>query len=290
MRLKDFILQKAGDYIFREIKVKTDIKEQEVGILKNTYSYNDFLNLLFNLDNRDVGNFLFLTRVLDFRLWEFAENWFYKGKRGYYALAERVKDLFLNDDIKTIDFKNFKEIISPFESSSLATLRFRLFQKSVKWLVKRQEGFFDNYFERNKKPLDFCLNLFELRKFKDFHKNFYFLKPNQLLYLEYIVGRKMEKDFRGELEELTIFADCKIPAIFLKLGFIEVLRKKRLKDYKLKNNSLLENELRWASIVLGETISKILKTPSYKIDNLLWSLSQVKKLADVSLRVKTIFY
>jgi hypothetical protein len=135
--------------------------------------------------------------------------------------------------------------------------------------------------------------LFNLEKYRDFYKNFYFLKPNQLLYLEYILAKNLNKKFEDELANLTIFVDYKIPQIFINFGLIEIpkIYLIKLKEERIiKKFSLFENELRWASILLGEELSKKLKIPSYKIDNILWDLSHKIKLKIPSPKVKTIFY
>ncbi len=65
----------------------------------------------------------------------------------------------------------------------------------------------------------------------------------------------------------------------------------KLKDkIILKSHSKEEIELRSASIILGEKISKETGFPSYLIDNILWELSHKIKLKYPSPFVETIFY
>jgi hypothetical protein len=209
-------------------------------------------------------------------------------------LTERVVDLFriISPNKDRLSFAIFKKIISPKEKLYLAKLRYKIFKHCLNWL-KNYSGNFDNYFEENKNAYDFCFNLFALEKYRDFYKNFYFLKPNQLLYLEYILAKGLSKKYEDELESLTIFADYKIPQIFINFGLIEIpeIYLKKLKEKRIiKKFSLFENELRWASILLGEKLSKNLKIPSYKIDNVLWNISHKIKLKIPAPKVKTIFY
>jgi hypothetical protein len=135
--------------------------------------------------------------------------------------------------------------------------------------------------------------LLELEKYRDFYKSLYFLKPNQLLYLEYILANNLFKKYKDELETLTIFADYKIQQIFLNLGLIKLPKKyltRILKEQPLRKFSTLENELRLASILFGEMISQQLKIPAYRVDNILWWISHKIKLEIPIPKTKTIFY
>jgi len=296
--IKEFILSKSSDY---KTKIVT-IQEHSVDILNlirenlKNYEANDkFLSKIKKIDKKQRSNFVFILRSLDFRLWEFPENWRYKGEKGFWGLAERVIDLFkfISLSNKNLTFPLFKKIISPKEKLSLAKLRFKIFKSTLGWLKKKYNGSFDNYFEENKNAYEFCFNLLELEKYRDFYKSLYFLKPNQLLYLEYILANNLFKKYKDELETLTIFADYKIQQIFLNLGLIKLPKKyltRILKEQPLRKFSTLENELRLASILLGEMISQQLKIPTYRVDNILWWISHKIKLEIPAPKVKTIFY
>jgi len=296
--IKEFILSKSSDY---KTKIVT-IQEHSVDILNlirenlKNYEANDkFLSKIKKIDKKQRSNFVFILRSLDFRLWEFPENWRYKGEKGFWGLAERVIDLFkfISLSNKNLTFPLFKKIISPKEKLSLAKLRFKIFKSTLGWLNKKYNGSFDNYFEENKNAYEFCFNLLELEKYRDFYKSLYFLKPNQLLYLEYILANNLFKKYKDELETLTIFADYKIQQIFLNLGLIKLPKKyltRILKEQPLRKFSTLENELRLTSILLGEMISQQLKIPTYRVDNILWWISHKIKLEIPAPKVKTIFY
>jgi hypothetical protein len=295
--LKKFILTKNKNYKFKIIKIK-EIDRPLLDLIKknikNSTADKKFLEKLNKVEKKILGNFLFILRSLDFRLWESSGNWKYKNEKGFFGLMERLIDLFkiINPNNNQINFTLFKKIISPKESLALAKLRYKIFKTSLNFL-KKYKGNFDNYFEENKNVYEFCFNLFNLEKYRDFYKNFYFLKPNQLLYLEYILAKDLTKKYEDELESLTIFADYKIPQVFINFGLIEIpeIYLRKLKEKKIINKfSLFENELRWASILLGEKLSKNLKIPSYKIDNVLWNISHKIKLKIPAPKVKTIFY
>jgi hypothetical protein len=295
--LKEFILKRNENYKFKILKIK-EINKKFLDLIKKNIKNNNsdqkFLKKLNKLNKESLGNFLFLLRSLDFRLLEFPKNWQYKNEKGFFGLMERVIDLFkiIDSNKDNLNFNIFKKIISPKESLVLANLRYKIFRSSINWLQKYNRNF-DNYFEENKNAFDFCVNLFELEKYRDFYKNFYFLKPNQLLYLEYILARNLNKKYKNELENLTIFADYKIIQIFINFGLIEMPQKYLLKLKKekfIRKFCLFENELRFASILLGEELSKKLNIPSYKIDNILWWSSHKVKLKIPAPKVKTIFY
>jgi hypothetical protein len=65
---------------------------------------------------------------------------------------------------------------------------------------------------------------------------------------------------------------------------------KILKKQPIRKFSTFENELRLASILLGEMISQKLKIPAYRVDNILWWISHKIKLEIPAPKVKTIFY
>jgi len=296
--LKEFILKKSSDY---KTKIVT-IQEPSVDILslirKNLKNYeadDKFLSKIKKIDKKQRSNFVFILRSLDFRLCEFPENWRYKEEKGFWGLTERVIDLFkfISLGNKNLTFPLFKKIVSPKEGLALAKLRFKIFKSTLGWLNKKYNGSFDNYFEENKNAYEFCFNLLELEEYRDFYKNLYFLKPNQLLYLEYILANNLFKKYKDELETLTIFVDDKIQQIFLNFGLIKLPKKyltRILKEQPLRKFSTLENELRLASILLGEMISQKLKIPAYRVDNILWWISHKIKLEIPAPKVKTIFY
>ncbi|GIW66555.1 MAG: hypothetical protein KatS3mg095_0453 [Candidatus Parcubacteria bacterium] len=292
MKLKNFILNKNKNYQFKIIKIN-EFDDYFLKLLKKEKTdFIKFQQYLKDIESKKLTTFLFFLRILDFRLWEHDKNWEFKNEEGFYGLLLRTKDLF-KIDLNKIDFINFKKIISPKENESLARLRYKIFKQSLSWLNKNYDGDFKNYFEENKKPLNFCLNLLQLEKFQDYYQNFYFLKPNQLLYLELIIGNKLEKKFKNELEELTIFADYKLPQLFINFNLINLPTHilDKIKNGKIiKTHSILENELRWASIIVGENLSKKMNLPSYLIDNLIWNLSHKVKLKTPYSKVKTIFY
>ena len=292
--LKGFIIEKLKDYKFKLVKINEPSSEF-LNLIKNhkSSSNHKFKEKLKKIRENDLANFIFLLRVLDFRLWEFKENWKYRDEVDFWGLMERLIDLIKIENLLNINFTTFKKIISPKESLTLAKLRYRIFKNSLNWLYKNYDGDFLNYFEENKKPLDFCLNLLKLEKFQDYYNNIYFLKPNQLLYLEFIISKNLLKKFESELNELTIFADYKLVQTFLNFGII-YLPKKYLEKIKrgkiIKKQSILENELRAGAIFVGEILVQKLKLPSYLIDNLIWDLSHKIKLKIPHPKVKTIFY
>jgi len=293
--IKNYILEKNENYRFKIVKIG-EIDKKFINLIrkniKNNAAEEKFLEKLKKIDKKILGNFVFLLKSIDFRIWEFPENWKFKSESGFFGLMERMIELIKITSFKNIKFSNFRKAISPKEGLSLAKLRYKIFKLSLS-KIRKYDGNFDNYFEENNKAFDFCFNLFDLEKYKDFYKNFYFLKPNQLLYLEYVLAKGFKNKYSDELENLTIFADYKIPQIFINFGLIKIPSKylKKIKEGGIiKKFSLFENELRFASILLGEEISRKLEIPSYKVDNILWWFSNKIKLKIPAPKVKTIFY
>lgn len=294
MILKKIILKKALSYKFSIVKINPPsknilniIKKERYPFHLNTRKFKEKIKKLKNKTN--ISNFIFILRSLDFSLWKYPKNWHYKNEKGFFALMERTIDLFSK---KNNDFKEFKKLISPKEDLKLARLRYKIFRSSVEFLNKYDNDFF-NYFRENKEPKNFCLNLFQLKKFQDRYKNLYFLKPNQLLYLELAVGKNLEKKLSEKLEELTIFADWRIIQLFLNLGLIELpppYLKKIKNKQTIKNHSVLENELRLGAIFLGEKLAQKTGLPSFIVDGILWSVARTKNLKIPYPRVLTIFY
>jgi len=302
MIIKNLILKNISNYKFKILKINflldklLDLIRKN---LKNLEADQKFLNKINKVDKNNLDNFIFLLRALDFRLLDYPQNWKYKNEKGFFGLTERIINLFniinfnqKQTDYSKINFLTFKKIVSPKENITLAKLRHKIFKDCLSWLQNYDNNFY-NYFEENKTAFNFCLNLFNLEKFRDFYKNLYFLKPNQLLYFEYILAKKLTNKFKDELESLTIFADYKIPQILISFGLIELPNRYLIKIKKgkiIRKFSLFENELRLASILLGEEIGLKLKIPSYRIDNILWWLSHKIKLKIPVLKIKTIFY
>ncbi|MCS7200978.1 MAG: queuosine salvage family protein [Patescibacteria group bacterium] len=292
MKLKDYILSNSNN--LKIVRINKPGKEF-LSLLKKGKMDFDFFESIINknLEIKKIPNFIFFVRVLDFRLWEFPENWKFHGYNEFYGLVERVKVLFSLRNLESITFNLFKKVISPLESNSLAKVRYKLFKEAKYWLDKNYQCDFENYFIENKDPFKFSFNLTSMKKFQDYYENSYFLKPNQLLYLEYLIARKIHKVFYHNLEELTIFSDYRIAQVLLNFQVISLDEKylNKIKSKKnIRKNSLLENELRKASIAAGEIISEKLKIPSFIVDNLIWNLSQKIKLKIPFHRTKTIFY
>ncbi len=295
MKLKEFILN----------SLNIDFKTLELGepnqafldLVKKTKIKTDdlFYQFLKKEKPQKRANLVFLIRALDFQLWRFPKNWeFFKGPN-FFSLLKRTQKLF-SFDFQKINFSIFKRIISPKEDLKLARKRFFVFKEVLSFL-KKYDFDFNKFFEENKKPFNFSLGLTQLKSFQDFYRNFYFLKPNQLLYYEYLLAFDKTKEFKKELEELTIFSDDYLARLFIHFNLIKPKPKyfQLIKNRQLiKSKSRFEIEFRAASVILGEKISRHLHLPSYLVDNILWELSQKlaskNKLKYPGPKVETIFY
>lgn len=108
-----------------------------------------------------------------------------------------------------------------------------------------------------------------------------------------ILAKNLTKKYENELSELTVFADYKLPQLFLNFNLIvpsKIYFQKIKKRKIIKSKSLFEIELRMATIILGEEISQKIKIPSYKLDTILWSIANKIKMKIPEPLVKTIYY
>lgn len=288
--LKNLIINSLSKINFKYLKI-IEPDKKFLNLLRKEIKKcrkNKYYFKIDGLHYNDLPNFIFFSRVLDFRLWEFPKNWCFKNKKGYWGLIERLKILF-KQNIKKIKFKDFRKIISPKENFNLAKLRFKLFKSCLNWLDQKYNFYFENYFEENKEPYIFVKKLIILEKFRDFINNFYFFKPNQLLYFEYILGTNRFKNFKDELTQLTVFADLDLFSVLNNFKILELKDKNLFYNKTIRKNSIKEIEIRGGAILACEFIRDLLKTNnSYEIDNALWNLG--KKIKLKKLKIKSIFY
>lgn len=296
MSLKNFIFNKAKDYQFSVVKINYPDK-QVFKLVKKSENYlkesnQKFIQKVQKIDKNRRNNFVFILRNLDFQLWQFPQNWRHRKEKSFFGLTERLIDLFQIENLEKITFSQFQKIISPKESKALAQKRYQKFKSAIMFL-KEYDNDFTNYLMTNLKPKNFCLNLFSLKSFQDYDKNLYFLKPNQLLYYEILLNDKTKQNLKEYLNELTIFADDCVMNAFLNLNLISLPKYflDKIKNKKpIRSKTKLENELRFASIILGEIISEKLQIPSYKLDTILWTIGLKNNFKIPKPRVLTIFY
>ncbi|MEK7673928.1 MAG: queuosine salvage family protein [Patescibacteria group bacterium] len=300
MKLKNLVLNSLKNVDLSMIDIKEPSKEF-LDLIKKEIILQRKKNYSFpipKIDKLQIPNFVFLLRTLDFRRWEFKKNWVYKNKKRFWALFSKLEDLF-KIGVKNIDYKIFKKIISPKESDSLGKLRFKFFKKNLLWLKNNYDGNFKNYFEKNKNPLNFTLGLTNLGRFEDIAKNskkIYFLKPNQLLYTEYLLATNQMKKYSENLKDLTAFADYRLPQVLMYFNII--IPNKKLLD-KIKNKKIIrigskeEIEIRASTILACELIkNKIKKVSSFEVDMALWNFTYKNKIKIniPHFRAKSIFY
>jgi len=121
-------------------------------------------------------------------------------------------------------------------------------------------------------------------------KELYFLKRPQLCVndISYLPRVKLEG-----LEELTVFADYKLPQIFREFGVLNYspeLAEKVDNMVLIPEQSPQEIEIRAATIWAGELIRQKLNYGAGQIDNALWLLSQELPLSRPHHRTYTSFY
>lgn len=298
MSLKKLILNSLKSFDLELIKIQ-EPKKEFFELLKKEIELQRSKNYSFpppKIPKEQAANFVFFLRTLDFRRWEFPKNWEYKNKKRFWALFARLEDL-LKIGFEDIDYSIFKKIISPKESEFLAKLRYKFFKLNLFWLNKNYKGDFRNYFESHKNSYDFAMGLTRLERFRDFvikPPRLYFLKPNQLLFAEYILAIGNNKKHLKGLNDLTVFTDYRLPQILMHFNIIvpsSALFDKIKKQQIIRCGSKEELEIRAATILSCELIREKLKTAlSFEIDMALWNLAYKIKIDIPHFRAKSIFY
>ena len=174
--------------------------------------------------------------------------------------------------------------------------RLKILKENGAILEQKYKGEFANMIEKvNKDALKKLLNLitFEIPSFNDFAiykgREIFFHKRAQLLISDIYrtFGGKKYGNLRN-IEQLTAFADYKIPQVLRKLGILEYsshLASKIDKKIHILFGSEEEIEIRantiWAIEIIKEKLKpKIPSIKSFDIDSYLWFLGQNKSFDD----------
>jgi len=256
---------------------------------------NNFWFSQHAISKQQLSNFLFFLRVLDFRLWEHPRNWKEKPQdSSFWGLYKKIENISKFGFLK-IDQKDFVSTLSPHESTPLAIARWNVFQKSRQWLLENWEGDFKNFADHYKSAVDFCLQLCSLEKFQDITESgVHFLKPNQLLYLEYVLALG-DPFTRRELCSLTAFADYKLSQMLHMYGALrysdkleETLRKNPL----LQVGSQEEVEIRAGALLAVEMLREQIGSDvcSYEVDVALWNGAHGIDISSPVHRVRSLYY
>ncbi len=95
------------------------------------------------------------------------------------------------------------------------------------------------------------------------------------------------------LEELTVFADYRLPQLFRHWGVLQVddaLAERIAAFEELPAGSTAEVELRAATICIGDRLARAAQVPAWRLDYFLWERSHDAEVAVPHHRTRTIFY
>lgn len=311
--------------IFDSFKQKVNYKHLKINYEKVKDFSDNFNNfyipdwseeVFYNKDFENTINFIFLINTINFSYWNDKDKakWFYifNGTKytGSFALFACLKDSiekgynFLNPkflkNLKEIDLKNTLE---KFEQIPMFNERLDILKDIGKVLVDNNiKSFFDifkscNYSSSN--LINKIVNLFPSFDDSFYYQNykFNFFKRVQLI-PAMIYGKFQDEKLFNDIDNLTVFADYRVPQTIRKLGLVEYSDKLSQEiEFKcfLDIGSTEELEIRLSTIQICNQIKKIINQRTYinslHIDYYLWKKGKEISKPDYDFhRTRTIFY
>ncbi|KAL0249433.1 hypothetical protein GEMRC1_004665 [Eukaryota sp. GEM-RC1] len=271
----------------------------------------------------DIADWIFVLDSLNFSFWNddltpFTIN--YKGEhhKGYWALCaalQRATDenipLFDAEFYSSIDEITLSHILRPSDPSvSIPMLRERtqILRENGKILLDKFNGSFLNVIRQAEgsaaKLVDLIVSNFP--SFSDLSSyggaKVYFLKRAQILVADLWACFEGREPFSfTDIDQLTMFADYRVPQILASLGILEYsqeLQHLLKKGELIPHGSSLEIEIRGCSIHAVEKIKQLLpgevEVNAVLIDFYLWDLAKESCYLDenekLTHRTRTTFY
>ena len=271
---------------------------------------------LSDLKDKEKLNFLFIFNSLNFCYWG-DPKWTigYKGQKydGAWAMIacllraiEEKIPILKAEFLIGLTEEKLKEILKGNVLIPLFEERLKILRENGKILKQKYQGEFANVIKKAKKDALKLLQVLvsDFPSFNDFAiykgRKVFFYKRAQLLIADvYRLFKGKDYGSLKNIEELTAFADYKIPQILRKLGILKYSPKLALKiDNKIPIPSGSEEEIEirantiWAIEMIKEKLkTKIPDIKSFDIDSYLWILGQNKSPDDKPYHLtQTIFY
>lgn len=269
-----------------------------------------------DLSDEEKLNFLFILHSINFCYWgepkwtiEYKDKQ-YSGTYGMMGCLRKAIDnkvpILKPSYLAKINEVDLKEILKGNIIIPLFEERLKILQENGKILEEKYKGVFTNVLKEAKKD---TLNLLQIitSNFPSFN-DFAIYKGNKVLFHKraQLLISDIYRTFKGKnygelknIEQLTAFADYRIPQVLRKLGILEYLPELAFKiDKKIPILSGSEEEIEirantiWAVELMKEKIkTKILNITSMDIDSYLWLLSRNKSFNDKPHHLtRTIFY
>ena len=268
---------------------------------------------------QETAQYIFLLDSLNFCFWadKGHQRWTIahdsKQINGYFALALALKKApkkypILNADyLAKISRQDLADIFTSSNGQAIPLFEKRLAiaRQTGSVLAKKYNGQATNVIKAANKNADKLIELV-LRDFPSFRdtvifqgKKIYLLKRAQILVGDIwgSLGGQGLGEFK-DINQLTCFADYKIPQILHHFGVLEYSPQLL---QKIKNETLItassreEVEIRantiWAVEILKKDLVKLGRNlPSFQIDWILWNMSQKIKLSTPYHKTRTIYY
>lgn len=318
------------NYILKSVKwvidQSPDVKIDKASIKKfcSQIKPKDIINLENNLlvdfpklkNNKEVLAFLFVQDAINFCFWgkpKWAINYHDKTIDGFYALLASLNraikqgfPIFNPKYLAEIPRKDLQIILKGNVIIPLFNERLKALRELGLVTCKKFSGDFKKIIQEGQNNVLKLLKIItsSFPSFNDFsiysEKRVYFYKRAQLLINEIhdIFGGKGLGKFKN-IDELTAFADYKIPYVLEKIGILQYsprLIKKINDKIEISPGNPQEVEIRagmvWAiELIKRELQKKVPYITSGNIDNYLWLLGQKKSFSNkLYHRTRTIYY
>lgn len=288
-----------------------NFKPQDIQYGMETYPFD-----LSDLSEKEKLNFIFIFNSINFCYWG-KPKWTvkYNGKQydGAWAMIACLRKAIENKIpilrakfLIKIKGKELKKIFKGNVAIPLFEERLKILRENGRILEEKYNGEFANVIQKADKDTLKLLQVLisDFPSFNDFAiyrgKKVFFHKRAQLLISD--IYRTFKKKGYGELkniDQLTAFADYKIPQVLRKLKILEYAKELASKvDNKIPIPARSEEEIEirantiWAIEMMRIRLkTKIPTIKSFDIDSYLWLLAQNKSPGDRPYHLtRTIFY
>lgn len=251
--------------------------------------------------------YYFLLDSINFCFWQITdkEKWLFPKCNdwisGYYALSYALKQAALNnprflkaDYLSSISFDEFAEVLKGKGELLLISERHKIVNENFAILKAKYHGQAKNLLAKAGNNASKLVELI-LADFPTF-RDWPFLKRAQIFVAD--IDKALPELGLSGLDELTVFADYKLPQLLQAEGVLEYtheLKDKIAKEELISPGSKPETEIRantvWACELIGEELEKLgRKLSSSELDWILWVLAKETKFELPYHKTSTILY
>ncbi len=271
-------------------KIKELVRSTDFSVSSHWLASNPFG--IFDLDVKDIVNFLVIFDSIDFSFWGNPKWSIEKDKEkidGAFALMYSLLELMKVKkglDFERISFDEFANALKGNIEIPLLKERYEIVLQISKIINLKMKGNFYNYIKNVTDGLQ-LLNII-VNNFPSFEdkRNYngvevYFYKLAQLVTSDILHIRSLKEGIDVNCSALVGCADYKIPQVLRGLGVLEYDDElANIVDNKIEilENSIYEVEIRVGMIIAVDLIKKKLKNKvdSIVINDIIWTLGQDK--------------